>query len=212
MKTGNEILRIRRKRFSALLTVLMMLLDLMPGFSLADDDTSPALYVGNVELGKNSYVFDNDVITCSVDFEVEYSDESPNKKSSDQKKLTVKSGTWLVNGVEGTGSSCVLYLRKVAGVTFITEHGYVNDKKISKIVIRTLPNNTADGEVYTFDEKDIAFEVTFDIKPTDPKDMEWFIAPNGTPDGEWSRENYLCGYLVPDGDNGYKLASYGTAF
>ena len=64
----------------------------------------------------------------------------------------------------------------------------------------------------TFDEKDIAFEVTFDIKPTDPKDMEWFIAPNGTPDGEWSRDNSLCGYLVPMGDNDYKLASYGTAF
>ena len=64
----------------------------------------------------------------------------------------------------------------------------------------------------TFDEKEIVFDVTFDIKPTDPKDVELFMIPNGTPDGEWSRENYLCGYLVPDGDNGYKLASYGTAF
>ena len=64
----------------------------------------------------------------------------------------------------------------------------------------------------TFDEKDIAFEVIFDIKPTDPKDVEQFIAPNGTPDGEWSRGNYLCGYLVPDGEGGYKLAGYGTSF
>ena len=201
MKTGNEILRIRRKRFSALLTVLMMLLNLMPGFSLADDDTSPALYVGNVELGKNSYVFDNDVITCSVDFEVEYSDESPNKKSSDQKKLTVKSGTWLVNGVEGTGSSCVLYLRKVAGVTFITEHGYVNDKKISKIVIGTIPNNTADGEVYTFDEKDIP---AVGENPADGYQKALYVIKYFKKDGKVFAHKYVqnC-YIYEDRDTGY---------
>ena len=63
-----------------------------------------------------------------------------------------------------------------------------------------------------FEETDIVFSASYDLKAPDGKDVAPLLPANGEEDGQWVREKYVCGYLSLDANGEYKLESWGTAF
>ena len=63
-----------------------------------------------------------------------------------------------------------------------------------------------------FEETDIVFSASYDLKAPDGKDVMPLLPANGVEDGQWVRDKYVCGYLRLDANGEYKLESWGTAF
>ena len=65
---------------------------------------------------------------------------------------------------------------------------------------------------YQFEDTDIVFAATYDLKAPDGKSINPLLPANGEEDGQWVREKYICGYLSQVSEGTYQLASAGTAF
>ena len=65
---------------------------------------------------------------------------------------------------------------------------------------------------YNFEDTDIVFAATYDLKAPDGKDPTPLTPANGEEDGQWVRNKYICGYLSRVSEGEYELASCGTAF
>ena len=63
-----------------------------------------------------------------------------------------------------------------------------------------------------FEETDIVFSASYDLKAPDGKDIAPLLPANGEEDGQWVRDKYVCGYLSLVSEEAYKLADWGTAF
>ena len=78
------------------------------------------------------------------------------------------------------------------------------------------PEEIAENEVMFyechFEDTDIVFSATYDLKAPDGKDILPLLPANGEEDGQWVRNKYICGYLSLVSEGVYELASVGTAF
>ncbi len=65
---------------------------------------------------------------------------------------------------------------------------------------------------YDIGEKDIAYEVTYDLMAAEGQSIDPLLPANGEIDGNWVREKWLCGIARYVSDTEYDIVSYGTSF
>ncbi len=65
---------------------------------------------------------------------------------------------------------------------------------------------------YEFNDNDIVFAATYDLKAPDGKDPAPLLPANGEEDGQWVRDKYICGSLKYISEGKYVLDNCGTAF
>ena len=98
---------------------------------------------------------------------------------------------------------------KAANEGEIEEFKTVDVKVYSQEEIKEMAEVLAD---YGLNEKDIVFDIHYELKIADGVDAMKFTAATGEIDGEWVKEKSNCGIAKYLSDGKYEIQNFGTGF
>ena len=98
---------------------------------------------------------------------------------------------------------------KAANEGEIEEFKTVNVKVYSQEEIKEMAEALAD---YDLNEKDIVFDIDYELKIVDGVDPIKFTAATGEVDGQWVKEKSNCGVAKYLSDGKYEIQNFGTGF
>ena len=135
--------------------------------------------------------------------------QAPEEELGEEPEVEVEEQVGIGNTDEGM---VVLALEKHLKDAFSGEIEEVNPTNIKVYTEEEIADSEALKD-YTLNEGDIVFEADYELKIAEGvEDMNKFTAATGEIDGQWIRNKHNVGIARNNGEAGYSIDAFGTAF